>query len=231
MSVFAIGDLHLSMGADKPMDIFGPAWEHHTERLEEAWRAAVAPEDTVVLAGDTSWGISLAESLPDFAFLESLPGKKILIKGNHDYYWDTMRKMDRFLEEHGIRSIRFLRNDFVAAEGVALCGAKGWFPDEDAAGHDRKIYLREVGRLRTSLQKAADAGFARRIVFLHYPPVMPGVSYPEIIEALREFGVEECFYGHLHGAGLAAAVQGERDGVRYRCISGDHIRFVPQKIL
>ncbi len=231
MALFVIGDLHLSLGADKPMDVFGPAWRDHARRLRENWRSLVAPEDTVVLCGDLSWGTALEEALPDFRFVDELPGRKLLLKGNHDYYWDTLRKMRAFLAANGLRTIDFLHNNCWFCEGVALCGTKGWFEEEGAETHDRKIYLREIIRLRASLSEARAKGCAHPLAFLHYPPVTPVSEYREITDELRAFGVEHCFYGHLHGAGLAAAVNGVVNGVRYHCVSADHVKFTPQKVL
>lgn len=230
MSLFVIGDLHLSYGADKPMDIFGGAWEGFAEKLDAAWRETVAPEDTVVLCGDSTWGISLAEALPDFKYIDSLPGKKYLLKGNHDYYWDTVSKMRRFLAENGLSSLDFIHNSFAAYGDTALCGTKGWFADEEE-GHDRKIYLREVGRLRESLSQAEKAGFKKKRVFLHYPPVSPLSEYPEITGLMREYGVSDCYYGHLHGPGLRNAVTGLTGGIEYHCVSADYVKFTPQKII
>lgn len=230
MSLFVIGDLHLSLAAEKPMDIFGGAWEGYTDKLDAAWRAAVGEEDTVILCGDSTWGISFAEALPDFRYIDSLPGKKYLLKGNHDYYWDTLSKMRRYFAENDIRSLDFIHNSFVPYGEVALCGTKGWFDDCDE-GHDRKIYLREVGRLRESLTQAEKAGFSRKMVFLHYPPVTLTTEYPELTELMRGMGVSHCFYGHLHGPGLRQAVGGLCGGIEYRCVSADYVNFTPQKIM
>ncbi len=225
MAIFAIGDLHLSLGTTKPMDIFR-GWENYVERLRENWLAAVSPQDTVVLAGDTSWAMKLEDCAADFAFLHSLPGKKLLLKGNHDYWWTTMARMNAYLSECGFTDLSFLHNNCVFAQGVALCGTRGWLFDAGEA-HDEKVMLRECGRLRASLCAAKDA---EKIVFLHYPPVSTQANAAEIIAILHEFGVKRCFYGHLHGASIPRAVQGTADGVEYRLISADALRFFPYKI-
>lgn len=226
MAVFVIGDLHLSLGTDKPMDVF-PGWEGYLPKLERSWRALVAPEDTVVLAGDTSWAMNLADTKADFTFLQGLPGQKWLLKGNHDYWWTTARKMQTFLQENGLNSLHILHNNACVVGDVALCGTRGW-PFDDVAAQGEKLMAREAGRLRMSLQAGQQA--AQRIAFLHYPPVYPGASAKEIVDVLQEFHVTECYYGHLHGRSIRFAVQGDVDGIRYKLISADSLGFCPYKI-
>lgn len=168
MAIFTIGDLHLSLGTSKPMDIFS-GWENYVERLRENWLAAVGPQDTVVLAGDTSWAMKLEDCSADFAFLQNLPGRKLLLKGNHDYWWTTMAKMNAYLAANGFDSLSFLHNNCVFAEGLALCGTRSWLFDAGQP-HDEKVMSRECGRLRASLEAAGDT---EKAVFLHYPPVYP----------------------------------------------------------
>ena len=228
MAVFAIGDLHLSLGTDKPMDIF-PGWEGYLPKLEAHWRRLIAPEDTVILAGDTSWAMSLQSTAADFAFLQSLPGQKWLLKGNHDYWWTTARKMETYLASSGFDSLHILHNNAFLVGGTAFCGTRGWPFDEvvqDAQA--AKIMAREAGRLRLSLQAAGDA--AEKIAFLHYPPVFPGSSAQPLIQVLKEFGVSRCYYGHLHGKSIHYAAQGTVDGIEYRLISADGLRFCPLKL-
>ena len=225
MAIFAIGDLHLSLGGSKPMDIF-PGWEGYLPKLEANWRRLIAPEDTVVLAGDTSWAMDIKDTAADFAFLQSLPGQKWLIKGNHDYWWTTRAKMERFLAENGFSSLHILHNNACLVDGVALCGTRGW-PFDDAAAQSAKVMAREAGRLRMSL---AAAGDCEKWAFLHYPPVYPGACARELVEVLHEYGVTQCWYGHLHGKALRYAVQGEQEGIRYRLISADGIGFCPLKL-
>lgn len=226
MAIFAIGDLHLSLGTDKPMDVF-PGWEGYLPKLERSWRALVAPEDTVVLAGDTSWAMNLPDTRADFSFLQGLPGQKWLLKGNHDYWWTTARKMQNFLQENGFDSLHILHNNACVVQGTALCGTRGW-PFDDAAAQGEKLMAREAGRLRMSLQVGQAA--EQRIAFLHYPPVYPGASAQEIVDVLQECGVTECYYGHLHGRSIRFAVQGEVEGIRYKLISADSLGFCPYKI-
>lgn len=231
MAVFIIGDLHLSLACEKPMDVFC-GWQDYVARLEENWRALVAPQDTVLLAGDTSWGMSLSESLADFRFLQALPGRKVLIKGNHDYWWTTVSKMTDFFQENGLSSLEILHNNSVLceAEGLALCGTRGWLAGQQDA-HGCKVYAREVGRLKASLSYACEHfPQVRRVAVLHYPPVYTGGQAQDMLDVLREFDVQQCFYGHLHAASIRRAVQGTIQGVEYRLISADALQFCPYKI-
>ena len=225
MALYAIGDLHLSLTADKPMEVFGPAWENYTERNGDALSRLTAG-DVLVLAGDTSWAMKLEDCSADFAFLQNLPGRKLLLKGNHDYWWTTMAKMNAYLAANGFGSLSFLHNNCVFAEGLALCGTRSWLFDAGQP-HDEKVMSRECGRLRASLEAAGDT---EKAVFLHYPPVYPQADAGEVVALLREYGVKRCFYGHLHGPSIPRAVQGELDGIEYKLISADALRFFPYKI-
>lgn len=225
MSLFAIADLHLSLGTDKPMDVFG-GWENYVERLKQNWRTSVAPSDTVVVPGDISWAMSLEGAVKDFAFLDSLPGQKILLKGNHDYWWSTMSKMTVWLKENGFSSIRFLHNNSYMVEGVSICGTRSWM-NEPGKPQDAKVMAREVGRLRMSLEAATEQ---EKLVFLHYPPVCKDSSFPELIALMKEHEVKRCFFGHLHGASARWATQGRQDGIEYTLLSADSIGFNPQKV-
>lgn len=230
MSLFVIGDTHLSFGVQKPMDIFA-GWENHWQLLEAAWRELVSPEDTIVLAGDTSWGISLDEALPDFRWLDALPGReKIILKGNHDYWWTTMAKMQAFFAAHGLTTLRILHNNHYACGEYGICGTRGWVnmePDEPA---NAKVNAREAQRLEVSLSSAEKAGL-RPIAFLHYPPIYGASCNFEILEVLWRHPVTDCWYGHVHGAAHSHAINGERDGIRYHLIAGDYVQFIPQQIL
>lgn len=229
MAIFAIGDLHLSLGGTKPMDVFR-GWEDYVSRVEQNWRRLVTPEDTVVLAGDTSWGMKLTECTADFSFLEALPGQKLLLKGNHDYWWTTASKIQAFCEANGWRTLHFLHNNCFVCEGIALCGTRSWLFDAGQP-HDEKVMNREKGRLAASLQAAhAQAPQAEKVVFLHYPPVYSGTCAQEIVDILQQWGVKRCYYGHLHGGSLPYAVQGEVEGITYRLISADGLRFCPARI-
>ena len=227
MSLFAIADTHLSLSADKPMDIFN-GWSDHVQRLEKNWRAVVSDGDTVVIPGDVSWAMSLEGAQKDFAFLDSLPGKKILMKGNHDYWWNTTRKMENFFKEKGFETLSIVHNSAVPVGNISVCGTRGWFFDaeEDA---DKKVLLREAGRLRTSIEKGIALG-GEPVVFLHYPPITQDRICPEIYDVLVEYKIKRCFYGHLHSFATKSAFEGERDGIKFSLISGDHLEFLPKLI-
>ena len=226
MALFVLGDTHLSLGGAKPMDVF-PGWEGYVEKLEANWRRLVKPEDTVVLAGDISWSMRLADTRRDFAFLHSLTGQKLIMKGNHDYWWSTANKMNAFFAAEGFDTLRLLHNNSYTVDGYALCGTRGWLFDAGEP-HDEKVMNREIGRLRLSLD-AAEPG-REKLVFLHYPPVYTGADAPEIVAVLKEYGIRRCFYAHLHGKAIRFAVQGEVDGIRYKLVSADGLHFCPYKI-
>lgn len=226
MAIYTIGDLHLSLGCEKPMDIF-PGWQGYMEKLEHHWNTLVRPEDTVVLAGDTSWAMKLEDTAADFSFLQRLPGQKLLLKGNHDYWWTTVKKMERFLQENGFDRLHILHNNSILAEGLAVCGTRSWMFDVGEP-HDEKVMNRELGRLRASLEAAPEG--AERVAFLHYPPVYPNANAQQVIDLLKEYNVKRCFYGHLHGNAIRFAVQGMVDGIEYRLISADALAFCPYKI-
>lgn len=225
MAIFAMGDLHLSLGTNKPMDIF-KGWDDYVQRIEENWRREVGPDDTVVLIGDISWAMSLQEAVKDFSFINDLPGKKIISKGNHDYWWTTLSKMNKWLEENSFDTISFLHNNSFAVEDISICGTRGWLfePNEP---QDVKVMAREVGRLKKSLDTATQKN---KIVFLHYPPIYTNSASSEIIEVLHEYNIKQCFYGHLHGNSIRWAVQGEIDDVNYVLLSADAIEFCPRRL-
>lgn len=227
MSIFTIGDLHLSLDADKNMEIF-PGWENYMERLCLHWKQCVRDGDTVVLAGDISWGMTLQSALKDFILIDSLPGRKILIKGNHDYWWSTRAKMEGFFERNALRTLEILHNSAVPINGAVLCGSRGWM-FEKGEPHDRKIVLREAQRLELSL-KAAAPYEGERIAFLHYPPVYADQASPDILEVLRAYGVRRCYYGHIHSAGCAWAVNGPFMGIEFQLISADYLHFCPKPV-
>ncbi len=227
MSIFVIGDTHLSFSCDKPMDIFG-GWQDYVSRLEKNWRAVVAEDDTVVIPGDISWAMSLPEAEKDFTFLHSLPGKKLIMKGNHDYWWTTKRKMDKFLEEKGFDSLQILHNNAFRVGDFTLCGSRGWFYDAQT-GNDKKVIAREAGRIEMSLTEAEKLG-GEIICFLHYPPVMNGMKCEEIMEVLERHDVKRCYFGHLHG-NFSSFVNNETvDGVKFSLISADFLEFCPKLV-
>lgn len=210
------------------MDSFGGKWEGYVDKLREGF-SALTEEDTVVFCGDLSWGMSLEEALPDFLFLEDLfPGKKIILKGNHDYWWTTANKMLAFWNAHGIKGFSLLHNNCHFYGATALCGTRGWFFEEETDGHNEKVFKRELLRLEASLKAA---GEGEKICFLHYPPLYQGYTCPEIISLLKSYKVAACYYGHLHGGSHRLAREGLQDGIEYHLIAGDYLNFCPQKIL
>lgn len=225
MALFAIADLHLSLGTDKPMDVF-PGWENYVERLGQNWRSTVGEKDTVVVAGDISWAMKLEESEQDMRFLDELPGRKLLVKGNHDYWWSTRKKVEAFLSSQGFDSIGLVFNSAVLTEGAAVCGTRGWLYGAES-DEDKKIVNREAGRLNASID-AAEAAGGKPVVFLHYPPMYDGVECPEIMDILVSRGIEDCYFGHIHGSAAARRTPcGEYRGVRMHLISCDFLGFRP----
>ena len=228
MSLYVIGDLHLSFAKDKPMDVFGEKWRDHAEKLKKGF-AALREDDVTVLCGDLSWAMGLEEALEDFRFIDALPGKKLIVKGNHDFWWTTAAKARRLFAENGIGSIDFLHNTAVPFGEYALCGTRGWFYEEETGGeHDKKIMRREVMRLETSLQAAGDR---EKLVFLHYPPIYQKYECPEILALLERYEVKRCYYGHIHGKGIPAAFNGWRGGTEFRLVSADALDFAPHLVM
>ena len=223
MSIFVIGDLHLSFGTEKPMDIFA-GWQDHWQRIEKNWRKLVKETDTVVIPGDISWGLTLEEAQPDFRFIHSLPGTKIISKGNHDYWWQTSKKMQEFLDKNGFDSIRFLHNNAYEVEEYIICGTRGWI-FENGQRQDEKVILREAGRLKMSLDYIKSD--KEKIVFLHYPTIYQEQRANHIINTLKQYNISRCFYGHLHGKTINYAFNGVNEGIKYKLISADAIDFCP----
>ena len=226
MALYAIGDLHLSLSVNKSMEVFGPAWENYHARIEEALRA-LTEDDTLILAGDTSWGMNLQEAEADFRFLDRFPGKKYLLKGNHAYWWTTAAKFRRYCEEKDLRSLDLLHNNCAFYGDYALCGTRGWFLEEEQKPHNAKVLAREIGRLETSLQAAGEKPI---LCFLHYPPIYQGYQCPEILTVLAKYHVEQCCYGHLHGPTIRRRLEGKRGETEFSLISADYLGFVPKKI-
>ena len=228
MALYTIADLHLSCAVEKPMDIFGGNWQGYTEKIQKNFETLLKPEDTVVLGGDISWGINLQEAQLDFAFLDRLPGRKIILKGNHDLWWNTMNKMQKFLEENHFTTIHFLHNNCYFYGKTAICGTRGWFYEEEfKEQNDEKIFKRELLRLEASFKAAKAQGSEEIYCFLHYPPVYANFRCREILDLMQQYGVSKCIYGHLHGKSHRYAFTGEEDGIQYMLVSGDYINFVP----
>lgn len=225
MSLFAISDTHLSFGTNKPMDTF-EGWSNYTQRLENNWNRLVDSEDYVIIAGDISWAMNFDELKADFAFIDSLKGKKIILKGNHDYWWNTVKKMNEFLDLNNFKSISFLYNNAYEFDGFSVCGSRGWLLDSDEQ-QDEKVLRREVLRLEMSLDSAKSD---EKIVFLHYPPITTNEKCDDILNLLVKYGIKKCYYGHLHGAAAKYAVDDSINGVDFKLISADRLNFTPYLI-
>ena len=227
MSVFAIGDTHLSFGSDKPMNVFR-GWDNYVERLKTNWEKLINENDTAVIMGDISWAMNLENAVEDFRFIDSLPGKKIIMKGNHDYWWNTLTKMNAFLSDNGFESISFLFNNAYLVDGIAVCGSRGWFFDSEEEEAE-KIVLREAGRLRTSIECAKKLG-GEPIAFLHYPPLNKQQECEPIMQVLIDEGIKRCYYAHLHSASAYNSFNGEAHGIRFELLSADYLKFCPMPI-
>lgn len=234
MSLFVIADTHFSESVQKPMDIFGARWRNWTEKLCENWRKTVKDSDTVILPGDISWGMNIEEAKADLKLLDSLPGKKIIGKGNHDYWWGTASKIEEFFEKEQIFSIKILHNNAFFEENTVICGSRGWYIDEKTAPDTSdylKIVAREANRLKISISAAEKyPPDAKRIAFFHFPPVFFDFVCREIVDVLHSYDITECYYGHIHGK-YDIPQKTELEGITFSLISADYLNFVPFKIL
>lgn len=238
MALYVLSDTHLSLSDNKPMDIFGRRWHNYTERLIRNWNAVVEPDDTVVIAGDICWAMSHTGASEDFMFIHKLNGKKIIGKGNHDYWWTSKKKLDALMSELGIDSVRFLYNNAYLDNGFIIAGSRGWYVDEnnknapDSADFD-KIVAREVIRLKLSLDEAEKLREqnhgAEILVFLHFPPVMGEFVCRPIIDVLKEHGIKRCYFGHIH-ASYELPPKFEFEGVDFYITSADYLEFTPLRI-
>lgn len=229
MALYAIGDLHLSSHVDKPMDIFGPQWIRHHEKIQEDWCSKVNEKDTVLIPGDISWGMNIQEASSDLKWIEKLPGDKILLKGNHDYWWNSISKIST-----AFPTMNFLQNNFFTYGDYAICGTRGWIcpNNKKFTQQDEKIYQREVHRLKLSLEEAQKSKFYKIIVMLHYPPTNDLLEASLFTELLKTYNVEMVVYGHLHGEeAYAGGLQGEHEGITYHLASCDFLDFKLLKLL
>ncbi|GHU87656.1 ser/threonine protein phosphatase [Clostridia bacterium] len=228
MPLYVIGDLHLGLSVDKPMDIFGADWDNHTGKIKENFKF-LQPSDTLILLGDTSWGLKPEEAAADFRFIGGFNGRKLIVKGNHDYWWATVGKMRRFLDGLGLPAMDFVHNTAFRVGDIAVCGTRGWFYEEERSEQNEKVFRRELGRLKASLDRGKTLG-AELVAFLHYPPLYEGYRCDEIVDMLNEYGVKRCYYGHLHGAARGRAIEGEYFGIDYKLVSADHVNFTPVEV-
>lgn len=229
MALYTISDLHLPLGVDKPMDIFGRSWANYVERLGSNWESTVKESDTVVLPGDFSWATYIEDAKADFDFLEALPGRKILLKGNHDYWWTTMSKMQIFIRENNYKTIEFLQNNSLLYNDVSICGSRGWnTPAPTLTGDDKKIYEREILRLEMSVRAAANPEDI--IVFTHFPPILKDFRENAMTELFEKYKIKTCIFGHIHSAGVKNVFEGELGGTCYKLVSCDYREFMPVKL-
>ena len=227
MSLYVMADTHLSLSVNKPMDIFD-GWADYQQRIKKNWEKLIEEKDTVVIPGDICWAMDIEKAVPDFKFLNDLPGTKIIGKGNHDYWWTTMKKMENFMAKNNFDSIKILHHNAYRVGDIAICGTRGWFYDAEQE-KDNKVLLREAGRLRMSIEAALKLG-GEPVVFLHYPPVSQTQVCEEIYNVLLEYNIKRCYYGHLHSYSTRNAFNGERDGIKFSLISSDYLGFMPSLV-
>ena len=231
MSIYVIGDLHLPFGEDKPMDIFGEKWQGYTEKLKEDWKNKVKPEDTVILAGDFSWATYLKNTYKDFEYINNLPGRKILLKGNHDYWWTTIKSMKQYLEENKFQNIEFLHNNSFCIENRIIVGTRGWalLDTENSSKMIKRESLRLELSIKDAIQKYGED--KERICIMHYPPLTKTkmkneYTYDsEFLDVMKKYNIKKCYYGHLHGNSHKDAVEGRIEGKEFYLISGDYLEF------
>ena len=227
MAIYTIGDLHLSFENPKPMNIFGENWNNHEEKIKNDWISKVKPDDTVIHPGDFSWAMYLKDTLKDFEYLNSLPGKKIMLKGNHEYWWTTVTSMRKYIEEKSFKNIDFLYNNSYEYENKIIAGTKGWNIQEDI-----RLTKREVARLELSIKDGIQKHGEDKeiIVFMHYPPLTKNYMNTEYTNMLKKYNIKRCYYGHLHANSILDAVEGNVDGIEYKLVSSDGLDFKLLKI-
>lgn len=225
MAIYAIADLHLSFNTNKPMDVFGDNWHNHEERIKQDWLKKVTDNDLVLLPGDFSWAMNLEEAKADFEYINNLPGKKLLLKGNHDYWWTTLKKMREFLEENNFNNIDFLYNNSYEFENYIIAGTRGWnlIGNEE----DEKILNREILRLDMSIQDGIKKYGENKeiIICMHYPPLTKANEKTDFIEIMKKYNIKTCLYGHLHSASIKDAVKGNIEGINLKLVSADGVNF------
>jgi uncharacterized protein len=227
MRIFAIGDTHLSRGRPKPMDIFGPHWHHHDERIRDNWNREASDDDLLLIAGDVSWASRPEEVVPDLAFLAGFRGRKLLLKGNHDHWWGSLSRIQKLAPA----GIDFLQNDARLDDGVAIAGARGWtLPCAAGSENDQRLFERELQRLQLSLAAARRLESQTLIVMTHFPPLRLLEAGTEVTQLIEQAGAIVCVYGHLHGDDIRSAARGVRNGVDYQLVSADAVDFCPRQI-
>ena len=232
MAIYAIGDLNLSFGNPKPMDIFGENWKEHEKKIKNDWISKVNPEDTVIHPGDFSWAMYLKDTIKDFEYLNSLPGRKIMLKGNHEYWWTTVTNMKTFLEENKFQNIEFLQNNSMEVENKIICGTRGWSLINEQTENAQKIIDREALRLEMSIQSGIEKMSDEKeiLVFMHYPPIIKQNLNTKFIKILQKYEIKRCYYAHLHSKSIQDAVEGEIQGIQFKLVSADGLNFKLWKI-
>ena len=234
MALYTIADLHLSFKKTKPMDIFGKKWKNHAEKIKKDWIEKVEDDDTVVIPGDISWAMTLEEAYPDFKFIDELPGKKIILKGNHDYYWNTLTKLEEYIKEKNLKTIEFIHNNAKYYKKTIITGTRGWNINSESEA-DLKIINREANRLELSIKHGIEnfMDYDEIIVFMHYPPINKKIETSDnpFINIMKKYKIKKCIYGHLHGESHKEAIEGKIDGIEFKLVSADYIDFKLQKIL
>lgn len=231
MSIYIIADLHLSFNRPKPMSIFGENWENHEEKIKKDWLKKVSKDDTVLLLGDFSWAMHLQDTFKDFEYLNNLPGKKIMLRGNHDYWWNTITSMQKFLQESNFKNIEFLQNNSIEVENKIICGTRGWTLANVDSENSKKMIQRECIRLELSIKDAIEKceNEEEIIVCMHYPPILKANilnnEMTDFVRILKKYNISKCFYGHLHGTSINEAVRGETFGIDFNLVSADGLDF------
>ena len=226
MALYGISDLHLSLDSNKPMDVFGSQWENHHIKIMENWNKKISTEDTILIAGDISWALKFEHAMADLEFIHMLNGRKVIIKGNHDFWWSSITKLNSLFD-----NMFFIQNNFYKYEEYGICGTRGWITTDVAEQHDEKVYNREVLRLRLSLDTAVKSGAKKLIVMMHYPPMTKISRSDEFLEILSNYKVEKLIYGHIHSDSKAICINGRVNETEYICTSADIINFDPLNIL
>ncbi len=231
MALYALSDTHLSFQTAKPMDIFGSRWQNHAEKIARNWQSLITPEDTVVIPGDITWAMTLDEAVDDFRFLASLPGHKIIGKGNHDYWWQTRKKVEDFFKANDFANMTLLYGDAYPAADKIICGTRGWYNDDvNPSNCDyQKIVLREAGRLQRSLEAGKKLGDHEIIAFLHFPPVFGDFVCHELMAVLHSYGIKRVYYGHIHGV-YSLPPSFEYENIQFTLVAADYLNFVPLRI-
>lgn len=231
MALYTLSDTHLSFQTEKPMDIFGSRWQNHADKIAHNWRLLITPEDTVVIPGDITWAMTLDEAVEDFRFLSSLPGKKIIGKGNHDYWWQTRKKAEEFFKAHDFADIFLLYGDAYRVDDKIICGTRGWYNEDTKIENCdyKKIVLREAGRLKRSLEAGRLLGNEELIAFLHFPPVFGDFVCRELLDVLHAFEVTRVYYGHIHGI-YNLPQNHEFENIRFTLVAADYLNFTPFRV-